>query len=306
MSEKSLDQLVKASVRAAQGQLQHILVVLTPDGRIRLNGTDNLVNALNQDRELLERVDNFITNNKNEEGEVGALALLDYPLLPCSPYSAGWKGVGSKKKRGILSKMLVRAGYGRAGTKKNLGVGVPPIGWPDQVIPWENFKGPSRSGLSVNQVTNIIVHLLLGANLNPQTHVLPQPPQEQVEAEQGEHEQVGVEHDEHEEENHTGDESITEDSADDNEVPEAANEEIVEQNVAVENIAEDSDTFQDLQAVFNNNIDEIVRIEPVDTATAVTDEKNNIIVIDNIEDFVRDYGIHEHDYFDKKRKHGSV
>ena len=306
MSEMSLDQLVKASVRAAQGQLQHILVVLTPDGRIRLNGTDNLVNALHQDRELLERVDNFIMNNKNEDREVGALALLDYPLLPCSPYSAGWRGVGSKKKRGILSKMLVRAGYGRAGTKKNLGVGVPPIGWPDEVIAWEDFKGPTRSGLSVNQVTNIIVHLLLGANLNPQTHVLPQHPQEQTEAEHGEDEVAGVEHDKDGEENPTNSQSATEDSDDGKEVIEVAYEEIIEQSIEAGNIVEHENAFQDLQAVFNNNIEEVIRIEPVNTATVVTDEKNNTIVIDNIEDFVSNYGIPEHDYFDMKRKHGSV
>ena len=141
--------------------------------------------------------------------------------------------------------------------------------------------------------------------MNPQTHVLPQPPQEQVQAEHGEYELGAVEHDEHEDENHSSDESVTEDSDNEKEVPEAAYEEIVEQNVVVEKIAENGDTFKDLQAVFNNNIEEVVRIEPVDTAAVVTDEKNNMIVIDNIEDFVRNYGIHEHEYFDNKRKHGS-
>ena len=58
--------------------------------------------------------------------------------------------------------------------------------------------------------------------------------------------------------------------------------------------------------MFNNNIEEVIRIEPVNTASAVTDEKNNMIVIDDIEDFVCNYGLPEHDYFDIKRKHGYV
>ena len=150
--------------------------------------------------------------------------------------------------------------------------------------------------------------MLLGANLNPQTHILPQAPQaqEQTEAEHGEHEVAGVEHDENEEENPTNDQSTTEESDDEKEIIEVAHEEIVEQSITAGDIVEDRGTFQDLQAVFNNNIEEVIRIEPVNTATVVTDEKNNTIVIDNIEDFVSNYGIPEPDYFDMKRKHGSV
>ena len=109
----------------------------------------------------------------NVEGDVAALQLLDYPLLPCSPSSPKWKG--SIKLRAILSKMLIRAGYGRQGTKKNLGVGIPPIGWPQQQIPWENFKGASRSKLIVNDITVIIVSMMRGANLDPETHIVAQP-----------------------------------------------------------------------------------------------------------------------------------
>ena len=112
-------------------------------------------------------------DNNNVEGDVAALQLLDYPLLPCSPSSPKWKG--SIKLRAILSKMLIRAGYGRQGTKKNLGVGIPPIGWPQQQIPWENFKGASRSKLIVNDITVIIVSMMRGANLDPETHIVAQP-----------------------------------------------------------------------------------------------------------------------------------
>ena len=64
MSEKSLDQLVKSSTKAASEQLQHLLVMLTPDGRLRLNGTDNFVNALYGDVELLDRIEILIKSNR--------------------------------------------------------------------------------------------------------------------------------------------------------------------------------------------------------------------------------------------------
>ena len=108
MTEISLDQLIKASTKAATEQHQHLLVMITPDGRICLNGTDNMVTAVYGDVDLLNRIEAVMEGNKQEGGDVTAMALLDYPLLPCPPFSAKWKG--SNKIRGILRKMLPRAG----------------------------------------------------------------------------------------------------------------------------------------------------------------------------------------------------
>ena len=227
--------------------------------------------------------------------------------------------------------MLLRAGYGRSGTKKNMGAGVPPVGWPDQVIAWENFTGPSRSGLSVNQVTSIIVSLLLGANLNPETHILPQQPQEQGDAE---HDQAG--HDEaqfqgeeynraevdtigndemqqdgqvhSERENDTDKETYNDNE---NNVPEAACEEIVDQNVAVDNFEVNREVFAQLSAVFNNNIEELVVLDARDTTHALEsnitiDEENTIVVEKEIDDSGGNSCTGDHDYLVKKRKYGDI
>ena len=291
MTEKSLDQLIKASTKAATEQLQHLLVVITPDGRIRLNGTDNMVTALYNDVELLNQIETVMQGNKQEGGGVNAMALLDYPLLPCPPSSEYWKG--SKKIRGILSKMLLRAGYGRAGTKKNLGVGLPPLGWPEDIIAWTDFKGPTRSRLTINQVTQIIVNMLRGANLNPETHVVPQQEEQAV----VENNDSDTENEDNEEQNDVAGEVVAgeeraivqaefiindegmldpnanEDNEEDNEVPREVN-----------NIG----TVDEFVAAELNNAEEMPIIQEVD-------------VNENTE-----YYDDEHNYHGNKRKYGSV
>ena len=71
--------------------------------------------------------------------------------------------------RKVLSNMLACIGYGDGGKIKKLGVGDPPLGWPEQ-IPWEEFAGVSRSKLTNQQITNIIISMLQAANINPATY----------------------------------------------------------------------------------------------------------------------------------------
>ena len=70
--------------------------------------------------------------------------------------------------RGVLTKMLAHIGYGGGGTKKLLGEGTSPLGWPDHIIPWADYKGATKSHFSSGQVTEIIV---VAAGIDPVTHV---------------------------------------------------------------------------------------------------------------------------------------
>ena len=97
---------------------------------------------------------------------------LAYAPLPCSPFSAEWKEQGNGIIRGVLSAMLVTAGYGRGKGDRKLGVAPAPVGWPASVS-WANYKGSTRSGLKVSEVTEIIVSMLQAAGLSPETHVKP-------------------------------------------------------------------------------------------------------------------------------------
>ena len=63
--------------------------------------------------------------------------------------------------------MLNVAGYGFGGSRKVLGQCYPPEGWPDHFVQWATFKDASRSGLKIEQLTEIITGLLRGANIDP-------------------------------------------------------------------------------------------------------------------------------------------
>jgi len=172
MSEKTLVNLVKASDKAVKGRLQHVIAIVTPDGRIQLNGSANMVQAVNGNTALLNQLQDVMLGNVlGKEEAIVPSQTLDYPLLPCSPFSSSWQRQGSTRARSILSTMMSRAGYGRSGTKKQLGVGEPPYGWP-QGISWEKYSGATRSGLTFNEVTEIIVSLLHAANIDPNEHIL--------------------------------------------------------------------------------------------------------------------------------------
>ena len=99
--------------------------------------------------------------------------LVSYDPLPCSPYTSDWKGLGNAMVRAVLRKMLQTNGYRRSGRNAKLGVGSPPPGWPEHIILWTNYKGSTTSGLTVVQVTQIIIAMLEAAGLDPSTHVQP-------------------------------------------------------------------------------------------------------------------------------------
>ena len=52
MTEKSFDQLCKASIKAATQQLQLVLLTFTPDGRLYMRGSNNLIDAIYGDEDI--------------------------------------------------------------------------------------------------------------------------------------------------------------------------------------------------------------------------------------------------------------
>ena len=95
MSANLCKKLVKASADASMHGVQHILMLLRPDGTIAVSGSDNILPAVVGNAELYDKLVTTITENRQEEGgRVLPFSVLDYPLLPCSPYSPQWKGSG--------------------------------------------------------------------------------------------------------------------------------------------------------------------------------------------------------------------
>ena len=168
MSERNMINLFKASDKAAKAQVQHLVLALTPDGKIQMNGSDNMIDGLLGHPVLLEQLKSTMIASKQDV--TAPMVVLDYPLLPCSPYSAKWKG--SKMIRGVLTKMLARAGYGRSGRNQALGAGAPPHGWPESIIPWASYCGATRSRLTTEDVTTIIISMLRVANIDEKTHIV--------------------------------------------------------------------------------------------------------------------------------------
>ena len=158
--------LLKASTQASGKGVQHVLVIVKPDGSFNMSGSDNIINAIMNDAALYQTLRRTVTANWQEEGEVIPVKVLSFPRLPCSPFSKAWKG--SAMIRGQLDSIVTAAGFGKYGLK--LGQGDPPQGWP-QDLEWLGYKGSGRSGLSNTQMTSIIVSMLESANIDPATHV---------------------------------------------------------------------------------------------------------------------------------------
>ena len=167
MADKAFNRFVKASDKASNEQVQHLAVVLSPDGNLQMHGSDNFVRCISNS-EIRDNLLNTLRESITQEG-VAAGLLLTYPKLPCSPYSPAWKG--SAMIRGVLTKMLARIGYSGGGTRKVLGAGIAPHGWPEHIIPWANYQGATKSHLSSGQITEIIVALLVAAGIDPSTHI---------------------------------------------------------------------------------------------------------------------------------------
>ena len=56
-----------------------------------------------------------------------------------------------------------------------LGEGAAPVGWPAN-IDWSKFKGSTRSGLKIDEVTTIIISMLQAVGFSSETHVKPSDP----------------------------------------------------------------------------------------------------------------------------------
>ena len=52
MTSRAVAKLVAASDAAAISQVQHIQVIVCPDGQLKFNGSDNFINALQSDETL--------------------------------------------------------------------------------------------------------------------------------------------------------------------------------------------------------------------------------------------------------------
>ena len=130
-------QLCRASDKAAKAQVQHIVLALTPDGEIHINGSGNMIDGMLAQPAILGQVKGIMIASQQAMGEVKPVVVLDYPLLPCSPYSPKWKG--SPMIRGVLTKMVAGAGHGRNGRNQALGVGDAPFGWPMDIIQWTEY-----------------------------------------------------------------------------------------------------------------------------------------------------------------------
>ena len=167
MTEKAIGKLMKASDIAANDQMQHIVIMMSNDGQFVVTGSANFTEAIKNTADF-SNLKGILIDNKQKEGVIGPSQLVSYPLLPCSPYSPAWKGNGMI--RSVLTRMLARIGYGDGGRNKKLGVGNPPFGWPEN-ISWQEFNGSTRSKLSVNEITQIIISMLEAAQLEPHTHV---------------------------------------------------------------------------------------------------------------------------------------
>lgn len=161
--------VLKASGDASARNVQHILVVLKPDGTLALSGSDNIVHAIIADVELYNKFQTIVNSSRRQDGsKVDHVEVLTYPMLPCSPYSSKFKG--SLMIRKVLDNMVSAAGYGKYG--KKLGQGEAPLGWPEYVCKWENYEGAARSKLTNVKMKQIIISMLEAANIDPATHVL--------------------------------------------------------------------------------------------------------------------------------------
>ena len=168
---ENFNKLVKASAEGSKNQVQHILFTVKPGGaKIHASGSDNFMRAVYGSQELLSAIDSVLLPNITKEQVLHANThQTDYDLLPCSPYSAEWKG--SAKIRGVLRKILTKAGFGRAGNERKLGVGAPPLGWPED-ISWTNYTGSTSSKLTLPQITHIIISMMEAVGLNPESHIV--------------------------------------------------------------------------------------------------------------------------------------
>ena len=105
----------------------------------------------------------------SENNNVSSGRFIVFERLPFPPSSSMWKR--SSMIRSTLVKILNKLGIGSCGSKRVHGQGYPPNGWPESVIPWNDFKGPSKSHLNNRQLTRIIIEILKAHGIDPETYV---------------------------------------------------------------------------------------------------------------------------------------
>ena len=165
-AEKSVANLFKSSGKASENQVQHIVFTLNAaDGKVLAAGSHNMIATFVGSPELFDLVQTAMRNSYTQEPIIHANThQLNYPLLPCPPTSIKWNG----EVYGVLTKMLVTAGYGRHAMK--LGEGRPPLGWPED-IDWTKFVGATRSKLGHESITRIVIAMLVAAGYDPNIHI---------------------------------------------------------------------------------------------------------------------------------------
>ena len=161
-AEKSVSNLFKSSAKASEHQVQHIVFTLNA---VLAAGSHNMIASFVGNPELFDQVQTAMRSSYTQEPVIHANThQLHYPLLPCPPTSSKWKG----EVYGVLTKMLVTAGYGRHAMK--LSEGLPPLGWPVD-IDWTKFIGATRSKLGHENITRIVTSMLVAAGYDPNTHI---------------------------------------------------------------------------------------------------------------------------------------
>ena len=174
--------------------------------------------------------------------------------------------------------MLTRGGYSRNGRNKALGSGEAPPGWPEYIISWANYKGACRSGLTAPQITNIIIQLLRGVNLDENTHIRQQEQNddniEDNEEDVDNIEEGGVENGGMNE----GEEGVNDETNNDNSDDENQQQ---EHNYANNNIEDDGQNI-DLDEAYEGGLN--IEIEGVNYENNNYYSDHNNIVIDIIEE----------------------
>ena len=150
--------LMSASDNAAKNGVQHIVVAVAADGRLRINGSMGMVEALMNDNDLYSSLSLLLKANYVRDGLVnGSAGNCPYPRLPCSPFSDAWKKVSSVAVRALLNSMMAAYGHARPGARRSLVMGEAPRGWPEE-FPSEDFHGASRSGLKSLTLPKSLFH----------------------------------------------------------------------------------------------------------------------------------------------------
>ena len=138
---------MKASNKASDKQVQHLVLTVSSEGKICASGTHNLSTVL-----INEQLSSSIRANYSQVHVFHAKThQLDYFTIFTRMEVHPHKNVED-------------SGYGHHGSK--YGQGEPPSGWPED-IDWRGFEGAT----TLAEITSIMVSLLEAVGLDPNTHI---------------------------------------------------------------------------------------------------------------------------------------